>query len=285
MVEDARSIELKRNISAKEAYKRSIRKELVDKRAFICKDPNCGINLTCTNFGKINGKKFYFTPSFHETLHILDCTEISLIDRKKQVGMEKESAKSTIEKDGTIRMTKSNSLVKTNIQRYFEEENEPGFTNETKNNNNRKIKRETRNIYSIASFVGLYLDSTIDNELQKIKINSEIISLNQLFIPAGNTAVGTDIRIYMGTGKINTFKKDMIKIVFSDFSKYPIFTNKNKIIMQNEKLLLKYLDENKEIKIYFRGYFGKTENKFKYLSFHNNSIYKDLYFDSTDNFL
>lgn len=43
--------------------------------------------------------------------------------------------------------------------------------------------RETRNIYSLASFVELYYDPMIDNDWQQVRIKDELISLNELFVP------------------------------------------------------------------------------------------------------
>ncbi|EOI30456.1 hypothetical protein [Enterococcus faecalis] len=278
MVERAFSEELGEEVSAKVAYRKSMKGEITDKKAFHCIDPNCAIQLTCINFGEPKGKRFYFTTSCREALHNIDCSEITVADRKEQISTEHELAKKTIQKDGTIRMSQSLNKVASTIKTEVEDKSGIIVTNETNSTTKNGTIRETRNIYSLASFVELYYDPMIDNDWQQVRIKDELISLNELFVPSSETSVGNRIRIYMGVGKITIFKKTILKVVFSDFPENPIFTNKDRAMRQNKEIISKYVDSDEEIKIYFRGYFGKKDGKFKYLSFHEQSIYKDLFF-------
>ncbi|HDT8014643.1 TPA: hypothetical protein RD634_002740, partial [Enterococcus faecalis] len=179
MVERAFSEELGEEVSAKVAYRKSMKGEITDKKAFHCIDPNCAIQLTCINFGEPKGKRFYFTTSCREALHNIDCSEITVADRKEQISTEHELAKKTIQKDGTIRMSQSLNKVASTIKTEVEDKSGIIVTNETNSTTKNGTIRETRNIYSLASFVELYYDPMIDNDWQQVRIKDELISLNE----------------------------------------------------------------------------------------------------------
>ncbi|MFU1806312.1 hypothetical protein, partial [Enterococcus faecium] len=74
-----------------------------------------------------------------------------------------------------------------------------------------------------------------------------------LFLKVDKAQYTLDLHIYEGIGKISTFKKDMLKIVFNDKKMIPIFTNKSRVMRQNKDIVSKYADTDEEIQIYFRG--------------------------------
>lgn len=83
MSERAYSLECNEPITAKKANALSRKRILLDSQMFRCNDPNCAIDLTCTNWNR-NGKKYYFTPSSKDELHIVGCTEISVGEAREQ---------------------------------------------------------------------------------------------------------------------------------------------------------------------------------------------------------
>ncbi|EGO5035949.1 hypothetical protein ABXM43_00090 [Enterococcus faecalis] len=281
MVERAISDELGEELLAKTAHEKSLEKVLTDRTAFHCKDSNCAIQLTCVNFGKTGGKRFYYTPTSKEMLHHIDCSEISFKDRKEQIEREVATAKGAVKKDGTIRMTLSPNKAKSTLK--VEQENKKGeIISDVKASSRKNIKtHETTNMYSVASFVDLYNSPSIDNTRPIIRIGKKLVSLEDLFLKVDEAQYTLDLHIYEGVGKISTFKKDMLKIVLNDKKKIPIFTNKSRVMRQNKDIVSKYADTDEEIQIYFRGNLGKEKTKSKFLPF-NDAIYKDLYFTSVD---
>ena len=81
MVEQAYSIEFKDNISAIRAHRLSLEGRLNSKNNFRCIDEECLIPLTCTNWKKSDGKRFYFKPSHNNELHV----EVVLAYRHKKL--------------------------------------------------------------------------------------------------------------------------------------------------------------------------------------------------------
>src|SRR5699024_8813092 len=170
--ERAYSLELNRNISAKQASNFSIKGRLHDRRAFQCSNPNCQINMTCTNWNK-KGIRYFFTPSSQDELHVIGCSELSEEEIKEQ-----EKLKSNLDKE----------------------------TNQTTNSNN-KMKSEARHVYPIASFINLFEDPELDKDSQIIAIENEKISLNELFLESKNNFVPYDCtRIIYGEALIRTAK-------------------------------------------------------------------------------
>ncbi|MBO1126580.1 hypothetical protein FQS96_14155 [Enterococcus faecalis] len=284
MVERAYSIEKSMKLNAKEAQKYSLEGELNDPKAFTCCDEACHIPLTCTNFKNPKGKRFFYTPSCKEELHNIDCSEISQKERKEQIENEKDKAKSTIEKDGTIRMVLSPNKTKSTLEAKKENAEGELVSNNSGNVSSGKSTKETRNMYSVASFVGLYKDPSINNEDNCIRIGKELISLTELFKSPRKRSFQGPIRIYFGKGMIKTasFNKDIIEITFSECPNEKIYSNRKRLMRQNSEMITKHCDKSEELTIYFRGNYGEKEekkNKLSFLPFHENQIYKDLYFE------
>ncbi|MEH7734693.1 hypothetical protein [Bacillus pumilus] len=277
MAERAYSLELKESISAKYASKLSCEGKLLDERQFRCSDTNCNIRLTCTNWGK-NGKRYYFTPSSLDELHIIGCTEMSISEAKDQAKKEADSAKEIIKKNGIIQMTKSISRTASKIT-VTEDVSSSKNSDVILSTPNNKTRRESRHLYSIASFVDLYEDTTVDNLNQFISIDNLKISLDELFLSAKNHYFPQETnRIFYGKALIRTasFGKNMLEIEFQNSNLPKIYSN---ITIMSKRpttsKLLVYLDKENLTTVYFRG---KLINKGTKLESFNDKVYKDIYF-------
>ncbi|GAB2023970.1 hypothetical protein OfM1_00400 [Lactovum odontotermitis] len=286
MSERAYSIELNKSIMAKQASELSRKGVLIDSKKFRCSDPICAIDLTCTNWNH-NGKKYYFTPSSKDDLHIVGCTEISVSEAREQSKREALGAKETINKNGLIKMTKSVNKASTTIK--------PTTINgqlDTENSSSNlnigiKTREETRHMYSIASFVDLFTDIDVDNDKQFVVIENQKISLNTLFVKSSEPYVdGSITRIFYGKAKLkstafnreklNSNKGDVVEIEFIDSNFPKIYSN---IVMLSERAvtsnILEYLDSNKYPTVFFRGKLLTDGKKFEPF---NDKFYKDLQF-------
>ncbi|SNV87788.1 hypothetical protein [Clostridium cochlearium] len=277
MSERAYSLELNRSISAKQASDFSINGRLHDKRAFQCSDPNCRINMTCTNWNK-KGIRYFFTPSSQEELHVIGCSELSEEEVKEQEKLESDLAKKSIKKNGLIRMTKSVGKAKSNDKINLTTELTNEQTNRTTSSKS-KVKNEARHVYPIASFVNLFEDTELDKDSQIIVIENEKISLNELFLESKNNFVPYNrTRIIYGEAVIRTaeFGDNMLEIEFIN-SKLPKIYSNIKSVSKNKSTsqLKKFLDTNKKVVVYYRGKLIKNGTKFE--SF-NDSVFKDIYF-------
>lgn len=277
MSERAFSLELQKNIYAKKASGLSMKGELVDKRAFQCSDSNCRINLTCTNWNQY-GEKYYFTPSSKEELHIVGCTEISPSEASEQYKKEADGAKSTINKNGLIKMTESINKSKTDIRAKIEDLPVTSNFINSDSRPNRKKETESRQLYSIASFVELYEDNAVNNDSQFVLISKSKISLNELFVKSQNFYFPYNkVRIFFGKALIETasFGENMLQIKFLNRKLPKIYSNIDKL--SNRPLTSKvtsYLDKKKYANVYYRG--KLIDNGTKLVPY-NDKVYKDIY--------
>ena len=279
MSERAYSIEKKIRMTAKKASTLAYKKELNDKRAFICCDENCKIALTCSNWGVLNGKKYYFRPSSNDELHIVGCTEISSEEEKTQIEKEKSRAKITINKSGIIKMTKSINKARTDIGVNQEDENSSvNNTHKRADGKSAGIRRESRNLYSLASFVDLYNDAEINHINKIIMMDNELISLNELFVDLQSEVELDKNRIFYGKAKVSTgFKEGMLQIDFDNHENLRVYSNIDAVTKRNNgKIVKKSLDKNQEICVYIRGKIISDGSKEKFVPY-NDSVYKDLY--------
>lgn len=286
MSERAYSIEIQKTITAKNASELSRKGSLTDSKGFRCNDPNCAIDLTCTNW-KRSGIKYYFTPSSKDDLHIVGCTEISAGEAREQSKRESQGAKSTISKNGLIKMTKSINKARTNIK-PTDSETPPNSDNPASNlTTNGKVKRESRHMYSIASFIDLFNDGEVDNDKQFVVVEKSEISLNTLFVQSDSTYIDwNETRIFYGKAKLKAVsfdkeksastKKDVVEIEFVN-SKFPkIYSNIAMLSKRATTANIKdYLDLDKCTTVFFRGKLSTGGNKF--IPF-NDKAYKDLLF-------
>ncbi|MFT4104754.1 MAG: hypothetical protein QM657_03255 [Lacrimispora sp.] len=266
-------------MTAKKASSLAYRKELNDKRAFICCDENCKIGLTCSNWGILNGKKYYFRPSSNDELHIIGCTEISSDEEKTQIEQEKNCAKTTINKNGFIKMIKSVNKARTDIGVHQGNEDAP--INRVHKRTDGKLagtKRESRNLYSVASFVDLYSDAEINHTDKIIMVDNELLSLNELFVDLQSTVEFDKFRIFYGKAIISKgFKESMLQIDFVQHENLRVYSNIDAVIKRsNGRIVKKYLDKNKNVYVYLREKITSDGLKERFVPY-NDSVYKDLF--------
>lgn len=284
MVKRAFSTELNYTIKVADAHAMSIKGKLSNSRNFKCADEECKINLTCTNWGKVNkknDKRLYFTPSSLENLHISGCNESGASEEKQRSTYEKSSAKSTIQKNDLVMLKKiseSRNIAKVEeIEKNSTEENST-IKNNTESLNNTILKSEGTHVTSILTLIEMYNDSSFDNSLEFLKISpGKILSLEEFFTNL-DTILEIEknrLGIFYGRAKIVTFEKnnDMVEIKFNNSSLPSIYTNKETLFKSYYgRVVKKYVDIPTEINVYFRGYLDVKWHSY------NKKFYKDLYF-------
>lgn len=280
MVKEAFSIELQNKISADVAHNKSLKGELKDRRAFECVDKQCKIQLTCTKWEKIDGKRIYFTPTSRNFLHIAGCKASGKEEEIQRSTLETEEAKKSVIKNGIIQLKKiSDQSKQKDTSSQLNEINKDTTTSQTKSNSNKEKKTERSSITSIMTLIKLLNDISFDKDKPFIQLpGNESISLNELFVNVDDiTSIQKNkLRVFYGKVKVSTFNKTALKIDFINSSHAPLlFTNKKLMLDRHYgRQAKKYVDKNKEIYIFFRGYLS-NDNKWKA---YNEEFYKDLYF-------
>ncbi len=279
MSERAYSKELKRIMTASEAVDFSAKGELKDSRAFCCSDKKCGIDLTCTNWRNIKGKRKYFVPSSKEDLHVIGCDEVSQRDNTEQIGRETKEILSEVKKNGIIIMLTSpdrNTKENGNSEDVVDIARSKNGYIYKKNDEEKREKYEGRRAARVESFVELYHRNDVDHKKRIIRISGKTYSLDELFIPSTDELIEDEYRIFFGKALINTsFKSGMLEINFIESNLPAIYTNVNCLKkIGNGNKVKKRIDTNDSVMAYFRG--RCKENKFE--SF-NDRNYKDLYFE------
>ncbi|KXU03341.1 hypothetical protein [Streptococcus oralis] len=276
MVERAYSLEVKKTISAFEAQKYSLEGRLNSEKNFRCIDQDCQIPLTCTNWKKKDGKRFYFKPSHNDELHVEGCTCISPQEVKDQVSKEFIGAKGTVSDGGIISVKKSLSKARVTGDTVVGSLDIAEQSRNSSRTNISSNQLQDRQFYSVATFVELYENPQIDNNVRNIRIEGELISLNEYFVDTTGHIVEDRQRIFYGLAwvSIADFNPDMLQIEFigSDYPK--VFSNIERIKERsNTKNIADLIDKEPEY-IYFRGKLNSKTKKFE--SF-NDKFYKDLY--------
>ena len=276
MVERAYSLEVKKTISAFEAQKYSLEGRLNSEKNFRCIDQDCQIPLTCTNWKKKDGKRFYFKPSHNDELHVEGCTCISPQEVKEQVNKEVFVAKGIISDSGIISVKKSLSKAKVNGGKSVASLDTAEHSTTSSGTNIHRNQVQDRQLSAVATFVELYKDPQIDNNVRNIRIEGELLSLNEYFVDTTGQIVEDKQRIFYGQALVSIadFNSDMLQIEFigSDYPK--VYSSVERIKERsNTKNIADLIGENPEY-IYFRGKLDSQNNKFK--SF-NDKFYKDLY--------
>lgn len=277
MSERAYSEELKREISALEAHKKSLTNELKSAKAFRCQDPACKIGLTCSNWNVADAKRIFFTPSSRNNLHSIICSTISIEEEKKQIEIETDEGKKTICKSGIISMKKTKERAKS-IDMLKGDKEDFDVENRRARNNVRidKTGVENRNISSIKTYVNFYYDEEVNNNAPIFEVDGEIINLNTLFVDAKNEVKEGITRIFYGKAILSTpdFNSDLISIEFVDSEKPCIYTNKKQLFTRiSSRIVNRYLDTGIEADLFFRGCIN---NSGKFESF-NGKFYCDLH--------
>ncbi|WP_301108729.1 hypothetical protein [Sporosarcina sp.] len=280
MVKEAFSIELNGKISANIAHTKSLLGDLEDSRAFECIDTECKIQLTCTKWKDINGKRIYFTPTSRDHLHIAGCKASGELEEIQRTTFEEKEARKSIKKNGNIVLTRISE--QSNYNNTSDKLNDTAGNNTNKfnnNNNENKSTSERSSVTSIMTLIKLMSDPSFDKDKAYLQLpNNEKISINELFMDLDKATLikKNTLRIFYGKVKVSTYKKTALKIDFVASSPAPLlFTNKSLMLDRHYgKQAKKYIDRNKEIYVFFRGYLS-SDNKWKA---YNKDFYKDLYF-------
>lgn len=276
MVEQAYSIELKDNISAIRAHRFSLEGRLNSKNNFRCIDEECLIPLTCTNWKKSDGKRFYFKPSHNDELHIQGCACISAQENKEQVNKEVHKARETISDSGIISVKKSLNKARVNGGKSVASLDTTEHSISSSRINIHRNQVQDRQLSAVATFVELYEDPQINNSFKNIRIEDELISLDEYFVDIKKPLVKDKQRIFYGLAQVSiaSFNKKILQIQFID-SDYPnIYSSLEQIQKRSNTRNIADLIDKKPEYIYFRGKLDSQNNKFK--SF-NDKFYKDLY--------
>ncbi|WP_423363096.1 hypothetical protein [Mycoplasma sp. P36-A1] len=278
MAERAYSLELRKNVTAKEALKLARTGVLVDKHNFQCCDKKCGVSLTCSNWDS-PGKRDFFRVSTNERWHEVGCSEVTLKEEKQFIETETQDAKTVISKNELIKMVKSIPQASHTEKNSDIESESQGEKSRSSSSTSKQVRKEAHNYYSLESFINLNKDKDISKIDKILKINDETLSLNDLFIKSTSRFFpwGKD-RIFYGKAKLTRVndKKDMVQIEFIDSTLPKIYSN---IPMLSKRSgtsnITKYLDTGMFPTIFFRGKIitgGKKSDSF------NEKIYTDLYF-------
>ncbi|HFI0509672.1 TPA: hypothetical protein ACGO5E_001813 [Streptococcus suis] len=280
MVERAYSLEFNRELDAKKASEYSLTKRLKSAKEFRCLDKDCQIPLTCTNWEKTDGKRYFFRPSHNNEPHIEGCKCITPQEIQEQVKKEVSEGKQTILQSGVISVKKSVSKAKTNNSMKTEGSADDKTINGIFGEKKNLSQSQDRPLSSLATFVELFNDEEVDNSAQLLRIDGELISLNDYFVAVVDSPVKDKNRIFFGEANISktSFGEDMLEIEFikSDYPK--IYSNITQIQERANTRNIADLIGSDPVTIYFRGLLHSKDNKFK--SF-NDTFYKDLY--SPDN--
>jgi len=276
VVERAYSLELSETISALEAQKYSLEGRLNSEKQFRCIDNNCEIPLTCTSWKRRGGKRFYFKPSHNDELHVEGCTCISPQEVKEQVNKEVFAAKGIISDSGIISVKKSLSKAKVNGGKSVASLDIAEHSITSSGTNIHRKQVHDRQFSAVATFVELYKDPQIDNSLKNIRIENELLSLDEYFVDIKNPLVKDKQKIFYGLAQVSiaSFNKKILQIQFIE-SDYPnIYSSLEKIQKRsNTRNIADLIDKEPEC-IYFRGKLNSKTKKFE--SF-NDKFYKDLY--------
>lgn len=276
MVERAYSLELSETISALEAQKYSLEGRLNSEKQFRCIDNNCEIPLTCTNWKRRGGKRFYFKPSHNDELHVEGCTCISPQEFKEQVNKEVLGAKGTISDSGIISVKKSLSKAKVNGKKSVASLDTTEHSITFSRTNIYRKQVHDRQLSAVATFVELYKDPQIDKSLKNIRIENELFSLDEYFVDIKKPLVKDKQKIFYGLAQVSiaSFNKKILQIQFIS-SNYPnIYSSLEQIQKRSNTRNIADLIDKEPKYIYFRGKLDSQDNKFK--SF-NDKFYKDLY--------
>lgn len=277
MVESAYSLEFNRELDAKKASEYSLTKSLKSDKAFRCLDKDCNIPLTCTNWEKQSGKRFFFRPSHNDEPHVEGCTCITPQEIQEQVKKEVSKGRQTILQSGVISVKKSVSKAKTNNSMKNEGSTVDKTINAIFGEKRNSSQSQDRQLSSLATFVELFNDQDIDHDKPQIRVDGKLISLNDYFVDVTNSNLVKDKnRIFFGMAEVSVanFNEEILQIKFIN-SQYPnVYINLNKLKERaGTRNIVEVIETGFKI-VYFRGKLNSKTKKFE--SF-NDKFYKDLY--------
>lgn len=284
MSERAYSFELKKNITAKEAVKMSIKGIVDDERAFCCSDEKCNILLTCTNWKNIHGERFYFVPSHNNELHVIGCDEVKIKEEKQQITKEIDDISYQIKNNGIITMMKSpdrNTKGREDFEENAEENKSVKGSRGKGEDKDSRTKSESKRAARIEAFIEVFLDPNSDKNNPMINMDGKLLSLNQIFTSSNRDVEYNRFGIYYGSATVKkcSFNKEMIEIIYDNSELPKIYTSIESLKkVSNGNLIKKMINKENTVVTYFRGTPVLENEKKKFLSF-NDKFYKDIYFE------
>ena len=254
-----------------------VTKSLKSDKAFRCLDKDCKIPLTCTNWEKPGGKRFFFRPSHNDEPHVEGCTCITPQEIQEQVKKEVSKGRQTILQSGVISVKKSVSKAKTNNSMKNGGSTVGKTINAIFGEKRNSSQSQDRQLSSLATFVELFNDQDIDHDKPQIRVDGKLISLNDYFVDVTNSNLVKDKnRIFFGMAEVSVanFNKEILQIEFVN-SQYPkVCTNLNKLKERaGTRNIVEVIETGSKI-VYFRGRLNSKTEKFE--SF-NDKFYKDLH--------
>lgn len=285
MVEQAKSLELGKPISAREANKYSLNGKLKDKRAFRCACDICQIPLTCSNWQRENGKRYFFRPTNNNQLHVPECTEISSRDEKRIESKEKDKLAETIKNNKIIKMEQSQPPSKTNMKdmRNKQIKNSKKKRQSQGAQQSSSLRKEVRHSYSLPAIID-YAEEPGNNDV-KVEIEGRIIPLKKLLKSKYTPKMTGDVFIYYGAAILGKLNKDGVKINFDEKSFPELHSNRLNLERRLGKRVIKsYIKNSKKVKAFFRGkiVYSDKEGKNIFIPF-NKYFYQDIYIRPLDN--
>ncbi len=268
--------------SAIKAHELSLSGDLTDPRDFEC--CGCHIRLTCTNWGREDARRVYYTPQNRKQLHRENCSEIT------PMGNERSNNALEAEKDSVLRDVRRGQLIlkmtKNPPKGYYDVDgisgrsrNNVSHRNKTRNHSGgekRHISSKTH-CYSIETYVDLFVENKYDHLL--VEIDREIIPLGELFVDINNLR---DVhynknRIFYGKANMEKHEKGYVEFVFSrdkviPTNYYSLIRNKCYTRTKSGKIAKQmYENTDMECTLFFRGsYNGSTFRKY------SSAFYNDI---------
>lgn len=278
MVEQAESLELRKSISARDANKYSLNGKLKDKRAFRCKCDICQIPLTCSNWQKENGKRYFFRPTNNNQLHVPECTEITSRDEERIDNKDKDRLVKTIKNNKIIKMEQSQPPSKTSKgNKQIKSSKGNGKGKSQRAQQSVSLRKEIRHSYSLPAIIDCAENP--DNNNIQVEIEGRIIPLGELLKSKYTLAITGETFIYYGIATLGKLNKDGVKINFDEKSFPELHSNRKQLEKRLGKRVIKsYIRNSKKVEAFFRGkiIYSKKEGKNIFIPF-NEYFYQDIY--------
>lgn len=216
-IEKAYSLELGRNIDAVEAHELWTEGVLIDKKAFKCRDANCGAQITCANMDK-KKSEMKRTPYFQcHSPHDRACKFINEYEMVQNLSTQGRGGGKDISYSNNIdyfhfERPKNHGLIQNNVHSKSGGETERKYRSEK--NGVRKV--HIGNHYSLTPIVAKYLLYGKEADKNYVRIMGRDISYEKLFMPVDSIDIRKlpqGFHVYYGKGHLMA-KGDKYIIIF-----------------------------------------------------------------------